>query len=308
MKFRQFNQLLKTAANLPVTRDEEFVRRVAGPSEMLPAKRRRTPWSRLAASFASGAVAFAAFVFGFYGLHPAVVLTVDANPSIELSVNHFDRVIGLKALNADADSIVDGLAWFNRTPETVLSSVYDELVANGYLEPGDVLLLGLSGIAAADAETYETTFAAALSAVSVLYMNDYRDTDSTVVLRASQAFQESVDAAEDDRSVIWEGVYSEAATGSYDGSVTTTAPMMTTTAGNDTSGIPATDSQTTILELPLSEDDLEALAASFGVSVAKLRLAIAVFNGMPSMRTTTDLEALALLPVSELATLYAALD
>ncbi len=308
MKFRQFNALLQSSAALPVTRDEEFVRRVVGSPEPVPTARPTTPWSRIAVSFASAAVAFASFVFGFYGLHPAVVLTVDANPSIELSINHFDRVIGLVALNEDAEAIVDDLAWFNRTPASVLSSVYDELVLAGYVEPGDVLLLGLSGLASAQADSYQSAFAAALSEATLLYMNDYRDEDATVVLRASQAFQESVDAAEDDRAAIWDGVYSEAAAGSFDGITTTTAPMITTTAGANTTGVPATDSQTTILELPLSDDDLEALAASYGVSVAKLRLAIAVFNGTPAMRTTTDLEALALLPVAQLAALYAALD
>ncbi|MDP3130499.1 MAG: hypothetical protein Q8N15_04085, partial [Bacillota bacterium] len=303
MKFRQFNRFLRASAALPVTRDEAFVQRITGPTERRPSLAVRTSFSRLAASFAASAVAFAAFVFGFYGLHPAVVLTVDANPSIQLSVNHFDRVIRLKALNDDADDIVDQVTWFNRTPETVLSSLYDELVAAGYVDPGDVLLLGLSGVSAAKAETYETAFAAALSAVTLLYMNDYRDSEATVILRASQAFQESVEASDDDRSAIWDDAYSEAAAGAYDFVVTTTAAMMTTTAGETTSSQPGNDITTTILELLLSDRDLTLLAASLDVSVAKLRLAIAVFNGTPAYQTTDDLETLAHMPISELAIL-----
>jgi len=303
MRFRQFHRLLRDSASLPVTRDEDFVRRVAGPAAAEPAIVRRKPFSRLAFSLSSVAAVFAAVVFGFYGLHPAAVLTVDVNPSVQISINHFNRVIGFKALNDDADVLIGRVDWFNRTPENVLVALYQELVEAGFIETDDVLLLGLSGITAAEGETYQSAFADALSAANLLYMNEYEADDATVILRASQAFQESADAETDERSAFWDGVYDAATEGMNADVVTTTAPMMTTTAG-----VPATDDAVVVSQLPLSASDLADLAASFGVSVAKLRLAIAVFNAMPAFQTTTDLYALALLPISELAALYNAID
>lgn len=40
---------------------------------------------------------------------PAAVISVDINPSVELAVNHFDRVVGVAGLNPDGEALADAL-------------------------------------------------------------------------------------------------------------------------------------------------------------------------------------------------------
>lgn len=301
MRFVKFNRILRASASLPVTRDEAFVARVVGATAVGPV-RRSASVRRFARAFAAASAAFASLFFAVYSLSPVAALTVDANPSMELRINRFDRVVGLHALNADAEGVVDAVAWFGRTPEAVVADLGRTLVAEGWIDGDGTLLLSLSGIDAAAGARFETAIAAALTGIRPFFMNAYEASQTTVTFLATSEFQESVFDAVDDRAAFWDDVFAAAAEdAAIGGIVTTTAPMT----------IPSTDAEPNEtaepLVLTLEEEDLEELAAAFGVTVAKLRLAIAVFTGDPAYHTSAELEALALLPVDQLATLYDAL-
>ena len=302
MNMRQFNRLLRASASLPVTRDDALVGRVSA-AAATGAPRRRFSLRRLP-MYLSGALAiFATVVMAVVSLLPATVLTVDANPSLELKINRFDRVVGMTALNADATSVADSLDWFGRDADVVLADLVDRLVADGWIDADGFVLLGLSAIDPSEGDAYEADFAAALPGINLLYMNTYEATASTVTIVASADFRSSATDAESDQADIWDAFISEAAEDAAAGAVVTTTAAMTTTAPTDSTPAYATDP----LVLTLDADDLAALAASFGVTEAKLRLAIAVFCADSAYRTSTDLKALALMPVGELAILYAAL-
>ncbi len=300
MRFGKFNRILRASASLPVTRDEAFVARVVGTT--VEPVRRSASVRRFARAFAAASAAFASLLFAVYSLSPVAALTVDANPSMELRINRFDRVVGLHALNEDAEGVVDAVAWFGRTPEAVVADLGRTLVADGWIDEDGTLLLSLSGVDAAEGARFETAIASALTGIRPFFMNAYGTAQTTVTFLATSEFQESVFDAVDDRAAFWDDVFAAAAEdAAIGGIVTTTAPMT----------IPSTDAEPNEtaepLVLTLEEEDLEELAAAFGVTVAKLRLAIAVFTGDPAYRTSADLEALSLLPVDQLAALYDAL-
>jgi len=69
---------------------------------------------------------------------------LDINPSAELSVNRFARIIEVRYLNADAERCFGDVALKNRNVEAGLDAILDELDADGYLENGD-LYIGVSG-------------------------------------------------------------------------------------------------------------------------------------------------------------------
>lgn len=56
-------------------------------------------------------------LFGGCGLYftPTSVISIDINPSLELSVNRFDRVIGAEGYNEDGKQLVQSLALTHRT-------------------------------------------------------------------------------------------------------------------------------------------------------------------------------------------------
>lgn len=71
---------------------------------------------------------------GFYAAQtPGGVATLDANPSIELTVNKLGRVLSVRARNADAQVVLDELELRNQPLETAADAIVTELRADGYV-------------------------------------------------------------------------------------------------------------------------------------------------------------------------------
>ncbi len=63
----------------------------------------------LAAKLAPAMAVFALFIFGNIYFTPVSFISIDINPSIELSVNAFDRVINVTASNEDGENIINAV-------------------------------------------------------------------------------------------------------------------------------------------------------------------------------------------------------
>lgn len=78
---------------------------------------------------------------------PYTQVSLDVNPSIELSLNLFDQVIDATPMNADGERILaQARALYGNLPGAV-QAIVDELAAQGYIEPGseaDILLTAAS--------------------------------------------------------------------------------------------------------------------------------------------------------------------
>lgn len=71
---------------------------------------------------------------GFYAAQtPGGVATLDANPSIELTVNKLGRVLSVRARNADAQIVLDELELRNQPLQTAADAIVTELQADGYV-------------------------------------------------------------------------------------------------------------------------------------------------------------------------------
>lgn len=71
---------------------------------------------------------------GFYAAQtPGGVATLDANPSIELTVNKLGRVLSVRARNADAQVVLDELELRNQPLQTAADAIVTELQADGYV-------------------------------------------------------------------------------------------------------------------------------------------------------------------------------
>ena len=107
--------------------DKELLERLPeeAPVVPMPERKRRSAWR--------GWVAAAAVFFlvilggGLYATQvPGGVATLDANPSIELTVNKLGRVLSARACNPDAQFVLDGLELRNQSLQTAA----DAIVAN----------------------------------------------------------------------------------------------------------------------------------------------------------------------------------
>ena len=71
---------------------------------------------------------------GLYAVQtPDGVATLDANPSIELTVNKLGRVLSVRACNADAQVVLDELELRNQPLQTAADAIVAELQADGYV-------------------------------------------------------------------------------------------------------------------------------------------------------------------------------
>lgn len=94
--------------------------------------RRRGAWKRWVAA---AAVFFLAVLGG--GLYatqvPGGVATLDANPSIELTVNKFGRVLSARACSPDAQFVLDDLELRNQSLQTAADEIVAAMQTDGYL-------------------------------------------------------------------------------------------------------------------------------------------------------------------------------
>ena len=99
-----------------------------------PAVKKRARFTALA-SMAAG---FLLLLFGGFMsfVTPAGVVSLDVNPSIEYSINFFDRVLDMTAVNDDGEKILEGMdkrALLYRPVDEAVDETITQLRESGYL-------------------------------------------------------------------------------------------------------------------------------------------------------------------------------
>ena len=113
-----------------------------------PARRRvpraRRSFSRKVAMAAVACAVFAAIgVGGFaYAMAPVARVGIDVNPSFELSVNRFDRVVDARAVNDDAAAVLDRVDIDGMACEEAMQVLAD--ACEGYIGEGAVVDVGVA--------------------------------------------------------------------------------------------------------------------------------------------------------------------
>lgn len=96
-------------------------------------KQNRTAFRRFSVAFASAAVLFFSGMFA-YRLYftPFTYIDVDVNPSIEVILNRFDRVIDTYAYNADGEVILGKADIRNKNYNEAICILFDVIAQDGY--------------------------------------------------------------------------------------------------------------------------------------------------------------------------------
>lgn len=122
-------------------------------------RRARRPFSRkLALAAAACAAVVAVGVGGFaFAMAPVAHVGIDVNPSFELSVNRFDRVVDARAVDEDASSVLAQVDVEGMSYEEAMGELAQ--VCDAYIEEGVVVEVG---VACGDAARCEAIESAAL--------------------------------------------------------------------------------------------------------------------------------------------------
>lgn len=98
---------------------------------MKPMNTSRTTLVRLCSCMA---VVLALFFAGAYAwFTPVGYVSLDVNPSIEYSINVFDRVLSANAVNEDAKEVFEGMSFRNMQIEKAIEKATEKLIQKGYI-------------------------------------------------------------------------------------------------------------------------------------------------------------------------------
>lgn len=106
--------------------------------------RSRVSFKRLAAILSSVVILIFSGVFS-YNLYftPNAYVDVDINPSIELTINRFDRIIGVYAYNSDGEDILSELDLKHKNYEDSLMALIKAIDERGYIQDNGLVSVTL---------------------------------------------------------------------------------------------------------------------------------------------------------------------
>lgn len=79
--------------------------------------------------------------FGFYYNNPTSYVSLDINPSILLSVNRFDKVVKVEALNDDASKVISDLKLYNTDVTDAVNKIVNEANNLGFVKDEEEAIL-----------------------------------------------------------------------------------------------------------------------------------------------------------------------
>lgn len=124
--------------------------RIRGVSE------RRQKRLRMAPRLASAVCCAALLLLGGEGYQlyftEASAISIDVNPSIELSLNRFDRVVEVRAFNEDGERLLSSLSLRNKAYRQAIEELLTSAEVQPYLKPNSIINFTLESDTA-DAET-----------------------------------------------------------------------------------------------------------------------------------------------------------
>jgi hypothetical protein len=303
MTYRKFRQILADSASFSVPYQQDLLDSVHQSPYLLPQSDKQRRFRFRVLLLLSGILSALLIVSAlFLQFLPKTTLTIDINPSLELTLNHYNRVIRVEGLDQEGDMLAQNLPSKTGSLTKVLTSIQNTALQDRYLESQETpMLFGIEG----------TSYEQELKIKSLLV--DHFLESSTPILVLNQ---------HTDDANHW--IYGFARLESS-GLFTTAMPIFTTTAMMYTSAWQTTlspsspstsssndstsdiaDQEYTLPEFTLME--FRSLADSLDITEAKLQLVLEIYQGYSAYQTVADLEQLANTPLETLYSLYLALN
>lgn len=145
MKLKEFKEILNESAQFNIPNHsgsipvQDFIiqkERVTRPIAM----------NRVLISMASLILVLAFSFYIYLRMTPVSTLTIDINPSIEVKLNVFNRVVSLTGLNDESNTFIEQLDPSNRSLSKLLEAIYDVGIENQYFDENSAYaLIGIYG-------------------------------------------------------------------------------------------------------------------------------------------------------------------
>ena len=97
-------------------------------------RKKKTAFKRFAVSFAAAAILLFAGLFSYHVYFTETAfIDIEVNPSIELSLNRFERIINVYAYNDDGREVLNNVNIKNASYKDALKILIDKMIEMGYL-------------------------------------------------------------------------------------------------------------------------------------------------------------------------------
>lgn len=274
LNFKDFNSKLKDSAQFNIKNRCQDIA-VGDYISEAPQGFKSHRLNRLALSALSMAFIMIIAFSVYLNLKPISVLTIDFNPSIELELNRFNRVVGIKAANTDAQAFIAQLDYRNKKIDDVVESIYDLGVEEAYFTEDEAYML--VGIYGEDfkKENKISAILADLSQITFLTLTEHSNREiNQLVVGEMQIYYRA------------------------------------TTTQEPANAIDASDGYTVTMDETLTYNDgdvvnnLEVLATDYQVSQAKINIAVQIYSAYDTYTTQADFAALVSMDISDLIILY----
>ncbi|PKL01464.1 MAG: hypothetical protein CVV56_00330 [Tenericutes bacterium HGW-Tenericutes-1] len=290
MKFNKFKEILHEHARLPIEIDRSSFSDVLDEFEYVEVKPKFVFNKRVISLVMSFMILIAMSVtFTIFEFTPAKTLTIDLNPGFEVVLNRFNRVVQVNAIGDDADTMIDDIRFWHKSPEKVLSSIVDISVKKGYATVDDVTVL-ISVNTTDEVLLKKLTVQSDELNLKTMFMsiNMTETVDYTSRLLTSTNFTSALESYKIYVPEIQEAIATD------------------TTGSSPETFYDDLYSNTTVTSTNIvwSENLLVSLADYYDITLGKLQLVIAVFEAYDEYDTEAEFIALVESPISTLVDLY----
>lgn len=128
-RIRADDELKKKTAEFVLSADSTVV-------SLNAASRKKTVFGKKLVAAACIAAVLCALPIGAYAYYktPTSYVSVDINPSVELGINAFGKVVSVKAYNTDGETVLVGLSLINTNVESAVRLIVKSASQNGFIK------------------------------------------------------------------------------------------------------------------------------------------------------------------------------
>ena len=283
MKLRDFNKKLQKSAkfNIPNQSDKINFTDFIIPKEPI---KKNIFIPRLLMSLSSLLLLLTLSFYLYLNFTPITTLTIDINPSIEVELNAFNRVVKINANTNDSNDFVEALDARNKTVDDLLESVYSQGIQSGlFTEDNAYALVGIYG----DTYEEELSIQEMISGVnSIVTLSILQHDNEQIVYNYYSTSRSSTNATQSDYNDLFDNDY---------------------TAGTDAAEIPEGVTDTNDYTISIEPYSAYVYSNMYDISQTKLYLVIDIYNMSDDYTTEDDFNYLINLDIQNLITLYQSL-
>jgi len=287
MKFREFKTILSENARFEVPYNQDLVGKIESMDSSYVEPKKNIHLARnLIMSVSFTILLVLTFVGVMINNQVSYVISLDINPSVNLEVNRFGKVISIEPNNEDGEFLVSQTNFDGMNYLDVIDSLYLESITLGFSTSNSAFLL--FGVSSKDYEKEQTLSNS---------ITEYLSADSINMLIVSK--HSSIEYT------LYSGMASDFLSNSdTDNFTTTTAYLDSSSIDTPLDGIPEYYDRTYVILNSLTSVQYTNLAKDLDITEAKLQIVLSVYFYYSSIQNGIGLDTLAQMNLSDLFVLY----